>query len=158
MFTRLLKLLSEVGTPASQEARKSHRPARKRLQPARNKLQPARKQFQSVGKNSGGGSWMHMLYPSHYAPDTWLLTSRIIDPPWVLGLPGLPWALPGFPWAFPLAPGPLGAWSRALGPGAAKIIRQLTQPIQQLKKTTDSINHQTNGGHIGPIGLILGQI
>ena len=155
MFTRLLKLLSEVGTPVSQEARKSHRQARKRLQPARNKLQPARKQFQSGGKNSGGGSWMHILHPSFFAPDTSLLTSRILDPPWVLGLPGLPWAFPGSSWALLWL---LGPWALGLVPwaqGPQKSIRQLTQPIQQLKKPmTAAIIRQTEGT-LGPLASFL---
>ena len=101
---------------------------------------------------------MHILYPSFYAPDTSLLTSRILDPPWVLGLPGLSWAFPGSPWALLLAPGPLGAWSRALGPGAAKINTTANSTDTAVEKTNDSSNNQTNGGNIGPIGLILGQI
>ena len=100
-----------------------------------------------IWENSGGGSWMHMLYSSHYAPDTWLLTSRIMNPPWVLGLPGLPWALPGFPWAFPLAPGP--------GPRGRKNHSTTIQPIQQFKKPlTASMIRQTEGT-LGPFTLSL---
>ena len=105
------ELPSDVGMPASQEPRKNLRPARKRLQPAGNKLQPARMQCQSAGKNSGSGSLMHILYPGFYAHDTRLLTSRILYPPWVLGLLGLLLSLPGSPWA-PRAP-----WVWVLGLG-----------------------------------------
>ena len=98
-----------------------------------------------------------MLYSSHYAPDTWLLTSRIMNPPWVLGLPGLPWALPGFPWAFALTLGPLGACSRAWAQEPQKSFDN-NPTDTAVYKTTDSLNDQTNRGHIGPIHLILGQI
>ena len=121
------ELLSEVGIPACQEPRKNLRPARKRLQPARNKLQPARMQCQSAGKNSGSGSWMHILYPCFYVHDTWLLTSRILHPPWVLGLPGLLWALPGSPWA------PRSPWVWVLGLGL--VPKYLPGPLSGVPRT-----------------------
>ena len=92
--------------PARNPGRISDQPGRDFSQPGTNCSQPGCN-ASLLGRTLGVGPGC----TSCNAHDTWLLTSRILHPPWVLGLPGLLLSLPGSPWA-PRAP-----WVWVLGLG-----------------------------------------